>query len=797
MIKAPYNFVPLNKKVFYPPWSENVSHDIPFSDGESGEISIAIEAKSPIFIRNHYQEGDDYYTIKKEGKTIRVSKEFCHIKNNDGSKQYYIPSTSIKGMIRNVLEIMSFSKIKVDEKKLKQSLSVRDMTPAKYCLDNSITKLKDCPQNQKEDLFNHPMVATATKCGFLIQENDKYYIETCGQVLTIRDYEIQKKFHNYSKDIETAQEKYNLIGHKKIPFSLEVIDQNGRETTIAVYNKISNDIGTLVLTGSIDNKKKEFIFKNPTTKKEINKIVFENFKKVYFNNQNVIDGQYWKTRWNNGEKIPIFYIEENRQIQAIGLTQIFKLAYNHTLFDAIKQDINDNKLDLAQTIFGMVKDKNALKGRLQFSHFKSSHITFEAKKTEILGSPQPTYYPNYIRQTNINGDKVNKFITLMDDSATISGYKRYPLHNSIKASYIADDEKTDIQTHFNPLDKNSKFHGKLRFHNLKKVEIGAIISALTFHGNESTHYHNLGMAKSLGYGKINISLNLNNLKYTKEEYLKEYELEMSLFQDNWLYSQSIIELFSMANKSIVNDKNLIYQKLENPQIKGNDNNDFVNSKKDKEYLQNYSHIVNIDNSNIISYVDDLTLEEKQKEKEEETSWNRIKDTKNIAVLENFKTRYPTSIKLSEIDMKINQIQQDELLEKEQKAQQEANEKWEAIQNIEERLKQKALEDFIQRYPISSYISQAQELLATFTIKTKAKSSKDITELDNVTNASEFKKVLESLEEISSEDKEIIKQNAIRVYSSVKGKKKKDFFRDIQLARFINNEFEQEVKNNIK
>lgn len=56
MITAPFNFVPLNEKVFFPLWAEYVSHDIPFEDGESGEIDITITAKSPIFVRDHKDE---------------------------------------------------------------------------------------------------------------------------------------------------------------------------------------------------------------------------------------------------------------------------------------------------------------------------------------------------------------------------------------------------------------------------------------------------------------------------------------------------------------------------------------------------------------------------------------------------------------------------------------------------------------------------------------------------------------------------------------------------------------------
>jgi len=111
MIKAPYNFVPVSEKVFFPEWADRVSHDIPFSDAESGVICITITAKSPIFIRDHEN-----------------SEEFCHYKTNDGGKEYYIPGSSIKGMVRNVLEIMSFSKMSfIDDK----TYAVRDLSSAK------------------------------------------------------------------------------------------------------------------------------------------------------------------------------------------------------------------------------------------------------------------------------------------------------------------------------------------------------------------------------------------------------------------------------------------------------------------------------------------------------------------------------------------------------------------------------------------------------------------------------------------------------------------------------------------
>lgn len=57
-MKAPYNFVPLNEKVFFPDWDDKVSHEYPFQKSVSGVIDIEIEALSPIFIK-HAKEYDE------------------------------------------------------------------------------------------------------------------------------------------------------------------------------------------------------------------------------------------------------------------------------------------------------------------------------------------------------------------------------------------------------------------------------------------------------------------------------------------------------------------------------------------------------------------------------------------------------------------------------------------------------------------------------------------------------------------------------------------------------------------
>lgn len=103
MIHAPFNFVPLSDKVFFPDWADQISQDIPFSDGISGTIELKITAKTPIFVRNGHTKED------AENKNDEY-KSFS--KAPDG--RYFIPATSVKGCIRSVLEILSFGKISLN-----------------------------------------------------------------------------------------------------------------------------------------------------------------------------------------------------------------------------------------------------------------------------------------------------------------------------------------------------------------------------------------------------------------------------------------------------------------------------------------------------------------------------------------------------------------------------------------------------------------------------------------------------------------------------------------------------------
>ena len=95
IIKSPFNFVPLNSKVFFPEWANQISQDIPFSDGVSGIIDLTITAESPIYIHNGQLHKEDKENKEKSKKDDKEKKDysFSHITTAKGNR-YFIPGTS-------------------------------------------------------------------------------------------------------------------------------------------------------------------------------------------------------------------------------------------------------------------------------------------------------------------------------------------------------------------------------------------------------------------------------------------------------------------------------------------------------------------------------------------------------------------------------------------------------------------------------------------------------------------------------------------------------------------------------
>lgn len=381
MIKAPFNFVPLDANVFFPSWQKQISQDMPFDGCLSGTIDVSIKAETPIFIRNGHQQGTEDNSFSNY-----VEK---------GKRQFFIPGSTIKGCIRSVVEIMSL-----------------------------------------------------------------------GKMLPTTDSHTEENYKFSPKKLEEL-----------------------RIAETASFQQVSKD-----------------------------------------------------------------------------------------------------SLDLAECIFGTTNEKEGLRGRVQFSHFKcTKNVPMSSDREEfrfVLNSPSPAMLPLYVRQENID----SKYRDYDDDNLwpdeIINGWKRYILRTGYWTK--KPGKKDTVITTFRPLNKGSEFKGTIHYHNLKKEELGALLCALTWRGEEGC-YHNIGLAKPFGFGRISVRID-DNQQLNSLLYIKDFEVMMTSWlkvmteggNPEWRKYKPIRELFLLA-KTVRpwDDKSFTYM----------EGKDSKSAKKNLEYLHRLSEIL--------------------------------------------------------------------------------------------------------------------------------------------------------------------------------------------------------------
>lgn len=591
MPKSAYNFVPLSDKVFFPDWSDKVSMDIPFRDGISGDITIELTSHSPIFTRNSdTPEDTSFFKIMPDGNT------------------YGIPGTSIKGVIRNVLEIATFSKIQASNARY----SVRDLHNRTLYGSHMTTTIATKTYS--------PLV----KAGWLSRIENRIVITPCEfarierRDLTTEHPELAALQNNLS-----GNQRRQLFRNNNIPltrnFYIDNNPSNHRHRNGQIFLKYSKAYlepranttlhnGTIVLTGQCGRKHMEFVFYNTNNNRAITVTPeqYDDFVFIHSESGNPNEEwEYWRQKFNAGENVPVFYLQEGGLLK-FGLAMMFKLAYNYTIHEAIGHTSVShftNKKDLAETIFGYIDETNstnALKGRVSFSTMIATRQPEPQENiTTILSSPKPTFYPYYIHQEPQNQEnpndplpQVDKYKTLMDCDCKISGWKRYPIKNTTNQSRPNADNPAVNKT-FSPLPENTVFKGKIHIHNLKKCELGAILWALDFGGREECR-HSVGMAKPYGFGAASIAVNTQesnlilNANYGEEidknlllqECRKEFIYEMNKFLGSWEphYWENTFQIRNLIALAQIHDSaNLIYPPL--------DEFSNIKSRNRREYLQ--------------------------------------------------------------------------------------------------------------------------------------------------------------------------------------------------------------------
>lgn len=604
-ISAPYNFVPLAEWVPSPAWASQVSQDLPFKDGLRGHLDLTITAHTPLLVGG------------KQNKNVAPGEVYPFEFPNGN---YGIPGTSLKGMIRAVIEIASFSRMgMVDDRRM----GVRDLTSgARPFYGNFMTAT-----------VGDKVYKARSKTGWLSFDPVKknWMIQPCSYARVERH--LLESYHSSpwvkinNKERPTAQEKYeNWKKSLQVNFDPGLETEHQHSPGALVYSKANNlgrgkVTGTLVFTGQPSPKKHlEFIFHGQSGSAfPVPDEVFRSFLDIHDAKTENSEKTPWDY-WRKHNQVPIFYLEDGRPgtVSSLGLALMYKLAYRHSIHEAIQHSSRDHLdesiQDFAALLFGRVgKDaKDCLKGRVIFGHAVAEGGPRAIKQpTTILNGPKPTYYPNYIKQPKAVNDRIPDalkfghkigYATLMDENCRIRGWKRYPVRplEQAQVQHLTAEQETNksVQTLLHTLPQNTVFRSRVVFHNLKPVELGALYWALTWCDQPELR-HALGMGKPFGFGQVGISvdpgkslISPNDPKAAKAPGLDECQNQFIAYMEkaakeknaSWKISPQITSLLGMANPG----KGPLKGSLRHMQLSTEQNNDFKKAKEAHLVLSDYS-----------------------------------------------------------------------------------------------------------------------------------------------------------------------------------------------------------------
>ncbi|HOV91196.1 MAG TPA: TIGR03986 family CRISPR-associated RAMP protein [Syntrophorhabdaceae bacterium] len=550
---APYNFVPLNAVVV--PAEKLPDLDTYHQDRFTGYIDLEIETKTPLYIRDTLtdEEGMERDRIDEQRKANKSIPPYCNPDFFSPGGKLRIPGSSLRGMIRTMVEMTSFGRFDVSDDLhfhfrsfADKSLDLREQYSSVMIdrVRNAYSPTVEAGYLEKKGLkyIIKPAKSLDNCQYFRVEENDVVSKKICAEMKKIKEYRCATKG---CKGRSKTQENCSSCGQplkpfyepndaykpsfKKVKFKYAKPDVHQHSVPL-YYAKVteiwSHDDesapqdaieGYLVLSNWMrgqlgkDGKHLHWVIGLPNN--DVSITVPENVLRNYKNDKNRdSDTDLLKYFEDGHRQVPCFYMKKNNTIVSFGHTGFFRMAYEHSASYLLPQMLKTfNGIDIAEAIFG---SKDTPVGRVffedAFCQIPKEQALLDMSTPKILSSPKPTTFQHYLEQdkSKINVDlkkNVSGLKTYNDSDAIIRGYKLY-WHKDGTDWQETDAEK--IQKHksqytqINPVKPNVVFIGRIRFENLSEVELGALLFALDL---PDGCCHKLGMGKPLGLGSIKIT----------------------------------------------------------------------------------------------------------------------------------------------------------------------------------------------------------------------------------------------------------------------------------------------------
>jgi CRISPR/Cas system CSM-associated protein Csm3 (group 7 of RAMP superfamily) len=433
------------------------------NDRFTGYIDLEIQALTPLYIRDTLTM-DEY---KKRDKMEKEKKTFINPDFFSPGGILRIPGSSLRGMIRTLVEIVSFGKFESFDDKRLYYRGLADVSSLRKEYQRHMSS-----RDREGGRAQYKMSA-----GILRKEGFNYFITPAKTFRQIPKLEARRM-------IEAKGKKYEEFRFYEV------------------------EDGYMVVSGTMQNKKRDWLIEYPDKEAKpipIHEDDIKNYKNDSNRSKNVPDLLKLAS-----QGVPCFYTRykdiQGRERIAFGHTAMFRLPYQKTIGDHVPTQLKDKEItDLATAIFGET-EKYASRVFFEDAIFdgEPQSVLMKTEIPKILSGPKPTCFQHYIEQKTENLQNHPKNLAHYNSDNPIRGYKLY-WHRD--ANNWIETDKENIAKHgtqytkITPVKKGTIFHGRIRFENLSKVELGALLFVLDLPEGLA---HKLGMAKPLGLGSVRI-----------------------------------------------------------------------------------------------------------------------------------------------------------------------------------------------------------------------------------------------------------------------------------------------------
>jgi len=479
---------------------QNIFH----ADRHSGWIDCRLITASPTYVRAPR-------TPQEASKRIQ-SKDLPAFFYEWEKDEPVIPGSTLRGMLRTLIEIASYAKISEVSNRRLIYRAVGDTTKhgEKYREQLMRDETAKYPRGNRNEKYYTPLM----RGGYIRRKGSDWYIQPAEvrDGTTFARIRIDERFFDRLAQVQGCRNAFKVYirvgpydfqpvrgGFLRIR-AARVLDSSDKPQT-GLFE------ATLARSGYMFSKRSEAVIypPDPTTFKKgrPHDIIVEKCFKLDDDQiddyRNQISPEQEKLLGKGGvlrEGQPVFYTQDGEEVDFFGHCRMLRLPYPQSPQNFIPTNLRrDNDIDLAEAIFGFTKKLDVRRhrnkerryaGRVRIGTARlipgQENIWLSPNRPimpHVLGSPKPTTFQHYLVQTQPNQIKAGqtkdgrpKFEVRLSDyaamtpsSTVVRGHKLYWHKGGVSQSDIEMRErgKENVSTQIQPVRAGVQFEFRVWF----------------------------------------------------------------------------------------------------------------------------------------------------------------------------------------------------------------------------------------------------------------------------------------------------------------------------------------------